>query len=165
MQLVDNDTFLTQLTALFNDSKDKGTIWLTHKRLSYDGEDAVMAEGQGSEDTREYPCLLRVTDGGATKFSTQVEPGQLERFHAAYGALLKASMTTLRKRDKKREKTRAEQAARRKKMMTEPVVVDGPKRGSGRRKRQRQVKAAVKRQESQQKFKEREEKERKAQMS
>ncbi|KAG5644091.1 hypothetical protein DXG03_009110 [Asterophora parasitica] len=165
MQLVDNDTFLSQLTALFDSSKDKGTIWLTHKRLSYDGEDAVMADAQASEDSREYRCLLRVTDGGSNKFSTEVEPGQLEKFHAAYGALLKASMTTLRKRDKKREKTRAEQAAQRKKKMTEPVVLDAPKRGNGRRKRQRQVKATLKQQESQQKFKEREEAQRKAQTS
>jgi len=42
--------------------------------------------------------------------------------------------------------------------MTEPVVVDGPKRGAGRRKRQRQIKAAIKQAESQKKFKEREEK-------
>ena len=33
------------------------------------------------------------------------------KFHVAYGALLKASFTTLRKRDKKREKQRAEQLA------------------------------------------------------
>ncbi|GLB43711.1 putative signal recognition particle 14kD protein [Lyophyllum shimeji] len=165
MQLVDNDTFLSQLTTLFNDSKEKGTIWLTHKRLSYDGEDATMADGESAEDTREYPCLLRVTDGGSNKFSTKVEPGQLEKFHAAYGALLKASMTTLRKRDKKREKTRAEEAAKRRKKMTEAVVVDGPKRGSGRRKRQRQMKAALKQQESQQRFKERGERARRAQTS
>lgn len=86
----------------------------------------------------------------------KVNPGELERFHVAYGALLKSSMTTLRKRDKKREKTRAEQAARRKKRMTENVTIRGPKRGNGRRIRQRQVKAALKQQESQSKFKERE---------
>ncbi|KAG6919094.1 hypothetical protein DXG01_009347 [Tephrocybe rancida] len=162
MQLVDNDTFLSQLTSLFNDTKEKGTIWLTHKRLEYDGKDTIMGD---VEDTREYPCLLRVTDGGNTKFSTQVEPGQLMKFHAAYGALVKASMTTLRKRDKKREKIRSEQAAQRKKKMTEQVVLDGPKRGKGRRKRQRQVKALLKQQASQQKFKEREEQQRKAQSS
>ncbi|KAG5638925.1 hypothetical protein H0H81_008694 [Sphagnurus paluster] len=162
MQLVDNDTFLSQLTELFNDSKDKGTIWLTHKRLHYDGEDVTMKSGT---DSREYPCLLRVSDGRSKKFSTEIESGQLQKFHAAYGALLKGSMTTLRKRDKKRDKTRSEQAARRKKKMTEPVVVDGPKRGGGRRKRQRQVKAAIKQQESQRKFKEREESKRKAQAS
>ncbi|KAI6159275.1 hypothetical protein EDD17DRAFT_1876717 [Pisolithus thermaeus] len=61
-----------------------------------------------------------------------------------YGSLLKTSFTTLRKRDKKREKHRAEQAARRKQRMAEPIVIKGPKRGNGRKKRQRQVKAALK---------------------
>jgi signal recognition particle subunit SRP14 len=136
-----------------------------------------MAQADGAEDTREYPCLIRVTDGGSAKFSTrvraihrftlnsrltfpsctQVSSGELEKFHHAYGTLLKASMSTLRKRDKKREKLRVEQAARRKKKMTEPIVVDGPKRGNGRRKRQRLFKALAKQEVSQQKAKEREE--------
>ncbi|KAJ7292635.1 signal recognition particle, SRP9/SRP14 subunit [Mycena rebaudengoi] len=156
MELLDNDSFLKQLSALFESSKEHGTIWLTHKRLVHDGEDVSMAQASGADDTREYPCLVRVTDGGAVKFSTHVTSSQLGKFHQAYGTLLKASMSTLRKRDKKREKQRAEQAARRKKKMTEPVVVAGPKRGNGRRKRQRLVKAVVRQQESQQKAQERE---------
>ncbi|KAJ7146408.1 signal recognition particle, SRP9/SRP14 subunit [Mycena epipterygia] len=157
MELLDNDSFLQRLTALFESSKEHGSIWLTHKRLIHDGEDVAMAQADGADDTREYPCLVRVTDGGTTKFSTRVTSGELEKFHHAYGALLKASMSTLRKRDKKREKQRAEQAARRKKKMTDPVVVAGPKRGNGRKKRQRLLKAVAKQQESQQKAKEREE--------
>jgi signal recognition particle subunit SRP14 len=88
----------------------------------------------------------------------KVEPGQLLSFHAAYGTLLKNSMPgALRKRDKKREKIRSEQAAQRKKRIQADVVVSGPKRGKGRRKRQRQIKAAIKQQESREKFKKREE--------
>jgi signal recognition particle subunit SRP14 len=67
-------------------------------------------------------------------------------------------MTTLRKRDKKREKQRAEEAARRKRRMTETIAIEGPKRGNGRRKRQRRIKAAVKQRESQLKVKEKIEK-------
>ncbi|KAF7347245.1 Signal recognition particle, SRP9/SRP14 subunit [Mycena venus] len=156
MELLDHDSFLQRLTALFESSKEHGSIWLTHKRLIHDGEDVAMASAAGADDEREYPCLVRVTDGTA-KFSTKVNSSELDKFHNAYGTLLKASMTTLRKRDKKREKQRAEQAARRKKKMTEPVVVDGPKRGNGRRKRQRQLKAAAKQEESQRKAKQREE--------
>ncbi|KAJ7511809.1 signal recognition particle, SRP9/SRP14 subunit, partial [Mycena galericulata] len=157
MELLDHDSFLQRLTALFESSKEHGSIWFTHKRLIHDGEDVAMAQADPADDTREYPCLVRVTDGGAVKFSTHVSSSELEKFHAAYGALLKASMTTLRKRDKKREKQRTEQAARRKKKMTDPVVVDGPKRGNGRRKRQRQLKAQAKQHDSQRKAKEREE--------
>jgi len=90
--------------------------------------------------------------------ASQVDPSQLTKFNAIYGSLLKSSMTTLRKRDKKKEKSRSEQAARRKKKMTEPVVVEGPKRGSGRRIRQRKIKAVAKQQEAQKTFREREEK-------
>lgn len=160
--VVDNDTFLKQLATLFGTTK--GSVWITHKRLSYDEEDVTMkSEDVAAEDAREYPLLVRVTNGKGTKFSTKVIPPDLEKFHVAYGALLKSSMSTLlRKRDKKREKLRAEQAARRKKRMTDPVIIDGPKRGKGRRKRQRQVKAALKQQESQKQFKEREEKRQKA---
>ncbi|KAI6124272.1 signal recognition particle, SRP9/SRP14 subunit [Pisolithus croceorrhizus] len=140
MQLVDNNTFLRRLEKLFEATK--GTVWLTHKRLTYHGEDAVMDDGDGSN--REYPCLVRLTDGKKTQLSTHVKPADLMRFHTAYGSFLKASFTTLRKRDKKREKHRAEQAARRKQRMTEPIVIKGPKRGNGRKKRQRQVKAALK---------------------
>ncbi|KAF8626440.1 hypothetical protein AX15_004874 [Amanita polypyramis BW_CC] len=154
---IDNDAFLKQLTELLN--KTKSSIWLTHKRLLHDGQDTAMEHQDGTEDTREYSCLMRVTAGKSVKFSTKVAPGDLDKFYSTYGSLLKSSMsTTLRKRDKKREKSRAEQAARRKKRMTEPVVVEGPKRGKGRRKRQRLVKAALKQQESQRMFKEREEK-------
>lgn len=146
MQLVDNNTFIRRLTELFETTKDRGTVWLTHKRLTHDGEDTVMDEGDqsGKTSNNEYPCLVRVTDGKKAHFSTHVRSADLMKFYAAYGALLKASFITLRKRDKKREKQRAEQTARRKQRMVESVVISGPKRGNGRRKRQRKVKAASK---------------------
>ena len=86
----------------------------------------------------------------------QVEASQLESFHATYGALLKSSMTTLRKRDKKREKQRAEESARRKRRLAEDIAVQGPKRGNGRRKRQRLLKAALKQNEARKRAQEKE---------
>ncbi|KAF9074517.1 signal recognition particle, SRP9/SRP14 subunit [Rhodocollybia butyracea] len=157
LKLVDHDTFLKQLNALFESSKDQGSVWITHKRLSYNKEETAMKAGASANDTREYPCLLRVSDGGKTKFSTTVKSSELEKFYHLYGTFLKSSMTTLRKRDKKREKQRAEQAAARKKKLSEPIVIDGPKRGKGRRRRQRQVKAALKQQEALNKIKAKEE--------
>ena len=150
--------------------------------MTHDGDDATMKFEEGVSDTREYPCLVRATDGKSAKFSTrvksliyhfpsnlnshsillQVDSKQLLKFHAFYGSLLKASMTSLRKRDKKRDKQRVEHAAKRKKQMTEPIVLDGSKRGSGRRRRQRKLKALLKQQESQKKFREREEERKKA---
>jgi len=53
-------------------------------------------------------------------------------------------MSTLRKRDKKREKLRADELAKKKKRLTQEVVISGPKRGAGRKKRKRLIAAAVK---------------------
>ena len=53
-------------------------------------------------------------------------------------------MSTLRKRDKKRERLRAEGLVKKKKRLMEEVVVSGPKRGAGRKKRKRLISAAVK---------------------
>jgi len=161
MQLVDNDTFFKQLRALFESSKDSGSIWLTHKRLTHDGEDAKMASTE-ADDVTEYPCLVRVTNGNNANFSTHIAPGQLDQFHATYGALLKSSMTSLRKRDKKREKQKQDQITRRKRSLAEDVAIEGAKRGNGRRKRQRRIKAALKQEEARKRMQEREESKSKA---
>ena len=91
---------------------------------------------------------------------TQVEPSALTHFHAAYGTLLKSSLSPhLRKRDKKREKQRAEEALRRKRRLADDdarVVVEGPKRGNGRRKRQRLVRRAEKLEQARARARERE---------
>ncbi|KAH9950962.1 signal recognition particle SRP9/SRP14 subunit [Amylocystis lapponica] len=156
MQRVDHDSFLQRLAALFKSSQDVGSIWLTHKRLTHDGEDAEMHPT--GDETREYPCLIRATDGGKVNFSTTVDSSELDKFHTAYGTLLKASMVTvLRKRDKKREKQRAEEIARRKRRLAEEIAIEGAKRGNGRHKRQRRMKAASKQEESRKRAQEREE--------
>ncbi|KAN0127908.1 Signal recognition particle, SRP9/SRP14 subunit [Lactarius tabidus] len=154
MQLVDNDTFLSRLSSLFQSSKEHGTIWLTHKRLTHDGDDTTM---DSTDDNREYPCLVRVTDGKETQFSTHITSGELDKFLSAYGALLKSSMSTLRKRDKKREKLRNEKITARKQRLAEPIVIEGPKRGNGRKKRQRRIKAAIKQEAARQRIQEKQE--------
>ncbi|KAL9716719.1 hypothetical protein Ac2012v2_001172 [Leucoagaricus gongylophorus] len=146
--------------TLFDSTKDHGSIWLTHKRLTHDGGDITMKnEELDGSDRNEYQCLIRATNGKNINFSTRVDNNELTQFYSAYANLLKSSVSlTLRKRDKKKEKMKQDQILKRKKRMTEPVVVDGPKRGAGRRKRQRQIKAAIKQADAQKKFKEREEK-------
>ncbi|KAG9085414.1 hypothetical protein FRC06_003603 [Ceratobasidium sp. 370] len=145
MELVENDVFLTRLAELFNKcNTSKGSVWLTHKRLTYEPNGPPERAG----DDREYPCLVRAVDGRNVKFSTTVSSAQLPKFHTAYSTLLRQSMPGLRKRDKKKEKAKAEQAAARRTKFETDVVVTGAKRGKGRAKRQRQVKAAIKQQET-----------------
>lgn len=87
----------------------------------------------------------------------QITSGKLDKFLSAYGALLKSSMSTLRKRDKKREKLRAEKITARKQRLAEPIAIEGPKRGKGRRKRQRRIKAAIKQEAERQRVQEKQE--------
>jgi signal recognition particle subunit SRP14 len=94
---------------------------------------------------------------GWTFFITQITSGELDTFLNAYGALLKSSMSTLRKRDKKREKVRAEKLAARKQRLTVPVLIEGPKRGKGRKKRQRRVEAELKQEAVRQRMQEEQE--------
>ncbi|KAG9075087.1 hypothetical protein FS749_013285 [Ceratobasidium sp. UAMH 11750] len=145
MELVENEVFLTRLAELFNKcNTSKGSIWLTHKRLTYEPN----GPPPGAGEDREYPCLVRAVDGQDVKFSTTVSSAQLPKFHAAYSALLRQSMPGLRKRDKKKEKAKAEQSAARRAKLETDVIVTGAKRGKGRTKRQRKVKAAIKQQET-----------------
>jgi signal recognition particle subunit SRP14 len=65
-------------------------------------------------------------------------------------------MGALRKRDKKKEKQRADELAKKRARLAAPVVVDGPKRGAGRRKRVRKQKAALKQEETKRRIEERE---------
>jgi signal recognition particle subunit SRP14 len=87
----------------------------------------------------------------------QITSGELDKFLNAYGALLKSSMSTLRKRDKKREKLRAEKVTARKQRLAEPILIEGPKRGKGRRKRERRIKAAIKQEAARQRIQEKQE--------
>ena len=138
--------------------------------VTHDGDDVTM---DSTDDTREYPCIIRATDGKGVEISThvrtsfsrihhdptaqlssQITSGQLDKFFGAYGALLKSSMSTLRKRDKKREKVRADKHAARKQRLAEPIRIEGPKRGKGRKKRQRRVKAALKQEAARQRVQE-----------
>ncbi|KAF8545544.1 signal recognition particle SRP9 SRP14 subunit, partial [Imleria badia] len=147
----------------FESTKDKGTVWLTHKRLmTHDGEDATMDDADPN-GKKEYLCLICVTHGKKANFSMHVISSDPPKFHTAYGSLLKASFMTLRKRDKKCEKLCTEQLTKRKQHMAEPVVISGPKHGNGQRKRQRKVKAVIKQEQAKERSAKREDEGAKAQ--
>ena len=118
----------------------------------------MFATGHGWKgDKSIYTCAFyHDITSSHTHSPNKVMPTELDRFFNVYGNLLKSSMNTLRKRDKKREKLRADKATARKQRLAKDVVVEGSKRGNGRRKRQRKVKAAEKREEARKRMQERE---------
>ncbi|KAI5454069.1 hypothetical protein NCC49_005060 [Naganishia albida] len=129
--LVDPETFLQSLKQCFESANTKGSVNLTHKRYTYGLSTSVDQDGdvtmeQEDAEHKEYDVLIRCTDGMDINFATRIPPSQLHHFHARYGTLLKASMaTTMRKRDKKKEKAKAELVARKRKELYEDVAPQG----------------------------------------
>ncbi|GAA5833995.1 hypothetical protein JCM11251_003587 [Rhodosporidiobolus azoricus] len=116
--------FLTQLGDLFASRKDKGSVFITQKRFTYTDPStsastsaaAPSAEGEGEEadvdmvdasadgeDHKEYPLLVRATDGnsgkdkdekkkskGKVNLSTIVLPSDYDSFTSSYHTLLRS---------------------------------------------------------------------------
>ncbi|XP_020365898.1 signal recognition particle 14 kDa protein [Rhincodon typus] len=110
MVLLESDSFLTELTRLFQKCRTSGSIYLTMKK--YDGRTKPVPR-KGNPDTFEpadNKCLLRATDG-KKKISTVISSKEVNRFQMAYSNLLRAHMDGLKKKDKKSKskKTKATQ--------------------------------------------------------
>ncbi|XP_060684314.1 signal recognition particle 14 kDa protein [Hemiscyllium ocellatum] len=110
MVLLESDSFLTELTRLFQKCRTTGSIYLTMKK--YDGRTKPVPR-KGHPDTFEpadNKCLLRATDG-KKKISTVISSKEVNRFQMAYSNLLRAHMDGLKKKDKrsKSKKTKATQ--------------------------------------------------------
>jgi hypothetical protein len=64
---------LDLLLVVFTVKTDSGVYAVIH-----DGKDTTMKEGDGDDQSREYPCIVRVTDGKKAKFSTKVHDSLLQ---------------------------------------------------------------------------------------
>ncbi|KAI9090491.1 signal recognition particle 14-like protein [Phlyctochytrium arcticum] len=96
MPLVSNDAFLSQLTKLYQNSKEKGTVYVTFKRYSHDKrKDAAKL----NDPDTEFPCLVRAVSG-SSKVSTLVQPSDTDRFHDAYTNVMVLHVTSLKKKER-----------------------------------------------------------------
>jgi signal recognition particle subunit SRP14 len=93
MVLLEPDAFLTQLTRIINGSKSKGTMYVTMKRYDPPG-----AAADAPADTR---CLVRAV-GAKKKISTMIHAKDYRRFTQSYGNILKVSLDSLKKKEKKK---------------------------------------------------------------
>ncbi|WVQ66185.1 uncharacterized protein L199_004364 [Kwoniella botswanensis] len=145
-QLVSAEEFLTKLEGCFSDPSSSSSIWLTHKRLTHSTDgDIQMGEEIEDGDGPEYEVLIRCTQGD-NKFSAKIPASSLSTFHSTYGALLKSSFAPLmRKRDKKKEKLRAESLAKkRREVYVDVVVGEGETKSEWSLSLQRKIKAQKK---------------------
>ncbi|XP_047338940.1 signal recognition particle 14 kDa protein-like [Impatiens glandulifera] len=106
MVLLQLDPFLNELTSMFERSTETGSVWVTLKRSSMKSKVKRNKMSSAGEDI-EYRCLVRATDGKKT-ISTSVGAKDHQRFQASYATILKARMTTLKKRDRKDKRKAAD---------------------------------------------------------
>ncbi|XP_041352304.1 signal recognition particle 14 kDa protein-like [Gigantopelta aegis] len=96
--LLENDSFLTELTKLFQKGKSSGSVLLCMKR--YDGRTKPKPRSGQVPDTHDCKCLIRASLGNK-KISTVVNQRDVNKFQMAYANLLKANMDGLKKKDRK----------------------------------------------------------------
>ncbi|GAB2260789.1 hypothetical protein Droror1_Dr00011644 [Drosera rotundifolia] len=96
------DSFLNELTAMFERSTEKGSVWVTFKRSSLKTK-VQTNKMKSAGESIEYKCLVRATDG-KKKITTTVGVKDHQRFQASYATVLKAHMTALKKRERKDRK-------------------------------------------------------------
>jgi signal recognition particle subunit SRP14 len=118
MLIENNETFLSELTKLFNQNQTNGkSLYLTMKR--YDGRTKPLPRAKSSPDYKpkrkpnkqtattsssstsaENKCLIRAQIGNK-KISTVIAAKDINKFQLAYSSLLKGNLYGLKKRDKK----------------------------------------------------------------
>ncbi|CAH1412022.1 unnamed protein product [Lactuca virosa] len=100
------DPFLNELTTMFEHTTEKGSVWVTLKHSS-DKSKVQKNKMITAGKELEYKCLVRATDG-KKNISTLVGTKEHQRFQAYYATILKARMTSLKKREKKDKKKAAD---------------------------------------------------------
>ena len=121
MTILEPDAFLTQLTRILERSRTSGTIYVTMKRCAlglpmyectpvalhklssatYSADVPPDAKDGRGESTSEPRCLVRAV-GAKHKISAMVSSKDYRRFMQSYGNILKVSLDSLKKREKKK---------------------------------------------------------------
>jgi len=120
MVLLENDAFLTELTKLYNKTKETGSVWVTMKQYEHK---VKQPRDEGSKEEKkdrkklktehletDTRCLMRATDG-KTKVTTHVLGRDVVRFQLAYSNILKSQMDSLKRKEKKKKKKATESSS------------------------------------------------------
>ena len=129
--LLDQDSFLTQLTKILEKSRETGTIYVTFKRCASRPAPKRMPPRRVSrqrarasagipgtktsakatpEQLANAGCLVRAV-GAHQKISCMITADKLTRFTQSYGNILKVSLDSLKKREKKKDVKKEEKKA------------------------------------------------------
>ncbi|KAJ3649225.1 hypothetical protein Zmor_020978 [Zophobas morio] len=107
MVLLENDSFLSELTKLFQKARQSGAVTMIFKR--YDGRDRpIPRDGKTPlPNPQEHMCLVRAKSR-TKKISTVIHQKDINKFQVAYSSLLKGNLDGLKKLKKSKTKTKAE---------------------------------------------------------
>lgn len=90
MVRLDENRFLTELTKMFEKSKDKGSLWITMK--STNDKPVSKKKTYPQED---YQCLVRAVAGGKKdkkrEITTLVPAHGMLKFHQSMNVIMKVS--------------------------------------------------------------------------
>ncbi|CAM8882396.1 hypothetical protein QQ045_019198 [Rhodiola kirilowii] len=100
------DPFLNELGSMFERNAEKGSVWVNFKRSSLKSK-VVRNKMRTKGETIEYRCLVRASDG-KKKIATSLGAKDYQRFQASYTTILKARMTSLKKRERKEKRKAAD---------------------------------------------------------
>ncbi|KAK7208269.1 signal recognition particle, SRP14 subunit [Myxozyma melibiosi] len=111
---LDNEQFLTQLSALFKKQAESGTVFLQQKRLTpfdpvENKHNPSPTDLSDITTPSKHSLIFRATDGAAdkskkTKITTVVDADKLDEFWKKYSEVVKSGITGLKKKDKKKTK-------------------------------------------------------------
>ncbi|KAK9469940.1 signal recognition particle, SRP14 subunit [Lipomyces arxii] len=120
-----NAEFLSQLGNLFKKQQESGTVFLQQKRLTefdpventHNPSATDLSEIQSDVTGQKYALMFRATDGATNKskkvkISTVVEAEHLDVFWRKYSDVVKAGITGLKKKDKKKAKGKKKKAGK-----------------------------------------------------
>uniref|UniRef100_A0A1B6KZI9 Signal recognition particle 14 kDa protein n=1 Tax=Graphocephala atropunctata TaxID=36148 RepID=A0A1B6KZI9_9HEMI len=108
MVLVENDTFLTELTKLFQNTRSHGSVSLTMKRFDGICKPQPREGRKHLPEPTEFTCLIRAKVNN-TKLATIVHTRDVNKFQLAYCNLLKGNLDGLKKLKKSKAKSKATQ--------------------------------------------------------
>ncbi|KAL6578204.1 RNA-binding signal recognition particle subunit srp14 [Orobanche minor] len=101
------DPFLNELTNMFERTTEKGSVWVTLKHSS-DKSKVKRNKMKTAGEKIEFKCLVRATDGKKNIATMLVGPKDHQRFQSSYATILKARMTSLKKRERKDKRKAAD---------------------------------------------------------
>lgn len=108
MGRLSQDAFLTELSKLYSESKDKGSVVVSIKRVVPEKLNKSLPKDEKLmiTDKLEPRCLIRAVDSKKRKISTTIATKDYDRFQGMFGNIIKVHMDSLKRVKRRKETTK-----------------------------------------------------------